>query len=158
LDSKPIGGEDLNEGQARNRGFFNRMVNASVTLDSLEWELTKVFRNPFSALPGAAGRSMTSDPLKLAGLAADEFVNVTLRRDSGAAINDTEFERNYNTYIPLKGESQSVVDYKRSLRQAYMDGTRPSAKLSERGANSIPGSTGSGTDNDPYVLNPNSGG
>jgi hypothetical protein len=46
-----------------------------------------------------------------------DFVNATLRRESGAAISDTEFANAKQQYFPQPGDSTEVVAQKTANRQ-----------------------------------------
>lgn len=50
------------------------------------------------------------------------FVNAVLRKESGAAISQSEFDNAYKQYFPVPGDSQAVIDQKRQNREAEMRG------------------------------------
>jgi hypothetical protein len=50
------------------------------------------------------------------------FVNAVLRKESGAAISQSEFDNAYKQYFPVPGDSQAVIDQKRQNRDAEMRG------------------------------------
>jgi hypothetical protein len=122
--------DDPTATQAENRGFLDRMIAASGDLDALEKELTVKFR--FGEIfGGMAARSFRKENFAVARNAAEEFINVTLRRDSGAAINESEFIRNWEIFIPLPGEGQAMIDTKRKRRLDYMRGALVEAGVTE---------------------------
>lgn len=46
-----------------------------------------------------------------------DFVNATLRKESGAAISNSEFESARQQYFPQPGDSSAVIDQKRKNRE-----------------------------------------
>lgn len=51
-----------------------------------------------------------------------DFINATLRRESGAAIAETEFDSANKQYFPQKGDSQEVIAQKAKNRQTAIEG------------------------------------
>jgi len=57
-------------------------------------------------------------------VAADNFIRAVLRKESGAAIAETEYIGAFKDYIPLLGDSPKVVQQKRTLRQGITNTMR----------------------------------
>lgn len=53
-----------------------------------------------------------------------DFVNATLRRESGAAIADSEFDNANKQYFPQQGDSKAVIEQKRQNRQIATRGVQ----------------------------------
>lgn len=51
-----------------------------------------------------------------------DFVNAVLRRESGAAISQSEFDNAYRQYFPQPGDSQEVIGQKRANRLTEIQG------------------------------------
>jgi hypothetical protein len=67
--------------------------------------------------------------------AADQWVRAKLRKVSGAAISDTEWESEFRTFFPQPGDSPSVIAQKRAARLKAEESMRTQAG---RAAGSIP--------------------
>jgi hypothetical protein len=61
--------------------------------------------------------------------AADNFIRATLRKESGAAIADTEYIGGFKDYISLLGDSEELVAHKRMLRKGIADTMRRIASI-----------------------------
>jgi hypothetical protein len=55
------------------------------------------------------------------------FVNAVLRQESGAAINESEFNNAKKQYFPQPGDSAAVIEQKRLNREAAIQGFEVSA-------------------------------
>jgi hypothetical protein len=64
-----------------------------------------------------AGNFLASKQYQQFAQAEKAFINAHLRRDSGAAIQDHEFERYRKEYIPVPGDSPDVLEQKRDARR-----------------------------------------
>lgn len=61
--------------------------------------------------------------------AADNFIRAVLRKESGAAIADTEYIGGFKDYISLLGDSEELVAQKRTLRKGIADTMRRVASI-----------------------------
>jgi len=59
--------------------------------------------------------------------AEENFINAILRRESGAAISDAEYERAASQYFPQAGDTQEVLNQKRQNREAVLQNLVSSA-------------------------------
>lgn len=126
-------GIDLSEDQAKAVGFSMNAINANEALNSLE---DSGFREM-----GAVKRSAESIPLIGGHLgtlshwtqSAEQqqveqgqrsFVNAINRRESGAAISDTEWENAKKTYFPQPGEDAKTIAQKRRAREIAIQGIK----------------------------------
>lgn len=66
--------------------------------------------------------SMSSDDRQKVMQAQRDFVNAILRRESGAAISQGEFENAKRQYFPQPGDSDAVIQQKRQNRQLAIEG------------------------------------
>jgi hypothetical protein len=137
-DMKP-----LNEGQANARLFGNRMTASHNIVNKLETD-GKPKYNPLAIkaiLTGPGGISdiayaQSDATTQSAAQAMRDFINATLRRESGAAISAGEYDSAMKQYFPQIGEDKKVTAQKQANRElaiqgimdaGYMPGqTRPS--------------------------------
>lgn len=52
------------------------------------------------------------------------FTEARLRKESGAAINNAEYEKDSRTYFAQPGDSKKLIDQKRKARQTVLDGLK----------------------------------
>ena len=107
--------------------FSERMANSNNILNSLEeqgfkrsnnWEAFKA--GALNALPMGVGETLKGEDLKSFEQAKRDFVNATLRRESGAAISPSEFESAEKQYFPVAGDTQKIIDQKRLNREIVL--------------------------------------
>lgn len=118
--------ENLTEAQGKATGFALRAEQAHKILD--------VVGKDGKVQPGVLKRVGESVPLVGEGLgtmlnvtqtpqqqqveqAQRAFVNAILRQESGAAINESEFNNAKKQYFPQPGDSKQVIDQKRANRE-----------------------------------------
>ena len=80
-----------------------------------------------SGVAGAIGNAMLSPEQQMVDQAQRDFINATLRRESGAAIQPTEFESAKLQYFPSVGDSEQVKAQKRRNREIAIKGTKEMA-------------------------------
>jgi hypothetical protein len=94
-------------------GYYNRMIASEENIKKLGdfdsagiWERFKGVTN------------ITASPeLQQYRQAADDWIRSKLRRESGAVIAPAEMQKEYEIYFPQIGDSQAVMDQKKSARQ-----------------------------------------
>jgi hypothetical protein len=118
--------ENLTEAQGKATGFALRAKEASDILD--------VVGKDGKVQPGVLKRVGESVPLVGEGLgtllnvtqtpqqqqveqAQRNFLNAILRQESGAAINQSEFDNGKKQYFPQPGDSKEVIEQKRLNRE-----------------------------------------
>jgi len=110
------------EGQKKTAAFARRMFDSANQLDSLEQEIDPTSRViPFisggtGVMSEAANRLASPEEQRYA-TAASDFVTAQLRKESGAAIGEDEFERKYREFFPVVGDSKDQILAKRSRRR-----------------------------------------
>jgi len=70
------------------------------------------------------GNALLTEGFQSFKVAADNFIRAVLRKESGAAIAESEYIGAFRDYIPLLGDSQKVVKQKRALRQGITNTMR----------------------------------
>ena len=71
---------------------------------------------------GSATNRLLSDSDQLAEQAQRNFINATLRQESGAAIGKDEFDNARKQYFPQPGDSKAVIANKAANRQLVIQG------------------------------------
>lgn len=116
----PSGSEKPSSGvQKRVLNFFNRAEQADRDLEGLEGEIQKMGlagQTRMAVAPNFA-QSQTGQAYTQAQRA---FTEARLRKDSGAAIPETEFENDRKTYFAQPGDSTETLDQKRRARAAVL--------------------------------------
>lgn len=103
--------------QANAMTFGSRMTEANKILADYENVGTDFFQNALNQVPWGFGRTLQSEEFKSFDDARRDFVNAVLRRESGAAIAESEFESAAKLYFPVIGDSQQQIDEKRRRRE-----------------------------------------
>lgn len=93
-------------------GFSKRMQDSSAIIADLGGDFAGTF-----ALGGLLPQGAKSDNRQQFEQATRNFINATLRRESGAAIAPSEFESADIQYIPQRGDSEAVLEQKAKNRQ-----------------------------------------
>jgi hypothetical protein len=100
------------EGAVPKKDFINGLI-AKVTADK-----------PFSI-----ANALIAPEFQVWKSAADNFIRATLRKESGAAIADSEYIGGFKDYITLLGDSDELVAHKRTLRKGIADTMRRIASI-----------------------------
>lgn len=115
-------GGKMNEAQSKDSGYANRMFRAEGVLrDPKVIEAGKsiyetgVERAP--VLPEFAKNWLHSPEYQKYDQAGRDFINAVLRRESGAAISQSEFENAYKQYLPRPNDSPERLAEKQKNRQ-----------------------------------------
>jgi len=69
-----------------------------------------------------AAAYMADESTQQAAQAMRNFINATLRRESGATITPVEFDNAIKQYFPQPGESQSIIEQKQRNRATAIQG------------------------------------
>jgi hypothetical protein len=142
-----VGNKPLTEGQSKAVAFGTRMQNSDKILNDLGLSGTNAI------IPGANNVAMNpflSNNQQKAVQAQRDFVNATLRRESGAVISDQEFDNAAKQYFPQIGDSKEVIAQKAQNRKIAIGGIQADIPQSSRNLpnqiiqNSTPKPTGSG--------------
>jgi hypothetical protein len=159
--------QKLTEGQSKDVGFYYRGSLANEDLGSIEQSLTQIDQN-VAAQFGTFGKFYTSPEFKQAKRAASEFLAVILRKDTGAAVTEQEFDLYGPMYLPGPGEDPQTLAAKREARTRALDaiymglgtarnlGDDVKTELQKRRAAppAAPGAPGGETVIDGYTIKP----
>jgi hypothetical protein len=131
----------LTEAQARDLGFGARMRESSKIIGDLTGQYSPMAVNAKASaegLPGigivtgALANAMMSPQSQQAEQAQRDFVNALLRRESGAAISESEFQNARKQYFPQSGDSDAVLAQKARNRDLAMQGVMASVPPGRR--------------------------
>lgn len=113
--------------QAQAATFARRIEQAEKNFQDLEskgYNRASVKQGLLSAIaPGA----FQPENLKLQEQAERNFINAVLRRESGAAIADSEFKNAEAQYFPRAGDTPEVIRQKAENRQSVLAGLQSEA-------------------------------
>lgn len=122
-----VGGK-MTEAQSKDAGYATRMFESEQILTDptvIAAGQSRVQRG-YSATP-FVGNSLVSPEYQQFNQATRNFINATLRRESGAAISESEFENARQQYLPQPGDSAAVLAQKAQNRRTVIEGFAASA-------------------------------
>lgn len=115
-------GGAMNEAQSKDALYANRMLASERVLRGVEsagqswWERAK------AGVANATGYNVNSPQYQKFDQAQRDFINATLRRESGAVISPSEFDNANKQYFPQPGDSPDVLKQKRANRMEAIKG------------------------------------
>ena len=139
----------LNDVQSKALLFGSRMQAAEKVLGEMSAQGTvrpSVMKGVVEGIPlvggaaGAAANNMSTPQQQKVEQAQRDFINAVLRRESGAAIAESEFENARKQYFPAVGDSQAVIQQKSQNRQLATKGILAEVPAKQR--NSLDPSAG----------------
>lgn len=116
-----------NEAQSKDSGYANRMFDAEQTLRDPKvieagTSIKQAGIEGIPLIPDAAKNWAHSPEYQKYDQAQRNMINSILRRESGAAISQSEFDNAYKQYIPRVGDSPEKLAEKQRNRQAAIAG------------------------------------
>lgn len=123
LAEAKAGGKPLTEAQAKSAGFAERMIASNTILndDKIIAAAISATETTLSGVP-VVGNFLTSEDRKRYEQAQRDFVNAVLRRESGAAIAESEFANAAKQYFPQPGDTPAIIEQKAKNRQTALNG------------------------------------
>lgn len=112
-----IGAPDVDLNQSQAMLYGKRMSEANKLLAAYESSGTEYLQNALNLVPWGLGREFQSEDFKDFDDARRDFVNAVLRRESGAAIADSEFNSARKQYFPVIGDGPRQIETKRKRRE-----------------------------------------
>jgi hypothetical protein len=123
-----------NEGQANAALYASRMLEADQILNSTDTDpvavagLQAMQSVPvIGSLTGGIANAASRPETQMVDQAQRNFINATLRRESGAAISPTEFDNARKQYFPQPGDSAAVIEQKARNRRTAIEGINNAA-------------------------------
>lgn len=119
----PTAGEKTTEGQANAALYADRMKEAEAILSkpAISDASANRLQRGLSGVP-IYGNSLVSPEFQQADQAKRNYINATLRRESGAVISPDEFANAEKQYFPQPGDSKQVLEQKARNRKTAIDG------------------------------------
>lgn len=121
-------GKPLTEGQSKANVFGSRMAESNAVLEEMVQQGTDqpgMIHRVGQAIGGETGGTLTnwtqSDQQQQVDQAQRDFINATLRRESGASISPAEFANARKQYFPQPGDKDDVKERKSRNRQLAID-------------------------------------
>lgn len=114
------------EGQSKDAGFAGRMVESHNIINGLESVGTSRVQAAIGAIP-VVGNTFSSTDKQRFEQAKRNFVTSILRKESGAAISQSEFEQAEKTYFPQVGDDPENIRQKREARELAIEGVMAGA-------------------------------
>lgn len=109
----------MNEYQGKSALFASRMAEAAPVLDRLKD--TNTLEQKFKSSIPVVGNYLASDDFQQLDQAKRNFINATLRQESGAAINQSEFDNAEKQYFPQPGDRPNVIAQKQRNREVAIN-------------------------------------
>ena len=119
---KMVNPEKLTEVQSKDLNFYQRGVPANEILSKVEKALTNPLDPTLAKLPG--GNYTVSKDFQIAQNAAKDFLAVILRKDTGAAVTESEVETYGKIFLPERGDAPETITQKREARARALEGIR----------------------------------
>ncbi len=138
----------MTESQSKDALYADRMMNAEKVFSVPETveAAQSTTQRALGMLPGAGTLyNLNSEDYQKFDQAQRDFINATLRRESGAVINENEFANARRQYFPTPGDTPAVIQQKRQNRlsaiRGIAAGAGPSfvpASIIDEGGNLVP--------------------
>lgn len=106
--------------QSQAAGFAQRIIDSNGVIDSIGEQFT----GAGSRAAGFTPQGLKSEERQVFDQATRNFINATLRRESGAAISPDEFTNANAQYIPQPGDSPEVLAAKTRNRRVVGESLR----------------------------------
>lgn len=155
-----MGSGKFTEGQGKDFNFANRLDNAMQQMTASEaggYDPSKQTMDYLAqnSVGGLAGNWLTTDAGKAWHRAGKEAIAVILRKDTGAAVTDKEFDLYGPMYLPMPFDPPAVKDQKKQAMTIMLQSMRATsgAQGIQQPAPAAPAPTvAPGADNDPLKL------
>lgn len=118
-------GKPLTDAQSTSLGYAQRVAQASQIIDTLGGKFAS--GSVQNLLGPVVPNLLKSDERQQYEQAQKNFINAVLRKESGAAISDSEFASAKAQYFPQPGDGQGVLDNKKANRDLVYQNLMQSA-------------------------------
>jgi hypothetical protein len=116
-------GGKMNEAQSKDALYTSRMLNAEKVLRSIDSSVaTGWTEKARGAISDKIGFNVRSPEYQKFDQAQRDFINSTLRRESGAVISEGEFDNARKQYFPQPGDTADLIAQKRVNRMEAIKG------------------------------------
>lgn len=115
--------QKLTEQQSKDMVYLTRGESSNGILDNLDETLANPSERVAAGVPGV-GNFLVSDEYQKAQQAGREFLAAVLRKDTGAAITQSEMDSYGQIYLPQPGDSPDTLRQKARSRRVALDAIR----------------------------------
>ena len=122
------------EGQAKANIYASRMETANGIINTLEKQGTD-FWQQMASKAGMLGNYAKTPEFRQFEQAKRDFINATLRQESGAVISPAEFENGEKQYFPQPGDDAATIAQKQQNRITAMNAIREASGPFSGGGN-----------------------
>lgn len=135
-------GGKMNEAQSKDALYASRMLASEKVLRSIDADVaTNWMDKARGIVSDKIGYNIRSPEYQKFDQAQRDFINATLRRESGAVISDAEFDNARKQYFPQPGDTADIIKQKRANRMEAIRGIgagagpgyRPESRFDESG-------------------------
>lgn len=116
------GTDKFNADQGKSAGFADRMFQNEDLIRKQEAIGTSRVQQGLAKAPFGLGSYANSDEFKSYKAAKDNWIAAQLRKESGAAIGQGEYDAADKQYFPQPGDPPQVLEQKRQLRRLATEG------------------------------------
>lgn len=154
--NQPKDAKDLKDTQIQSATYGKRIAQAEDVFSDLEnigydrGNIGEGTKDILSNIPGMG--NFTSENLKRQKQAERNFVTATLRKESGAAISNSEFKTAENQYFPRAGDTPEVLAQKRANRMQVQEGMKLGAGRAWEQLPQVKSEIGAGTKGFPKKV------
>lgn len=146
----------LTEGQSKDVVYLTKGAGALPTIDEFGDNLTSLSETAVGQVP-LVGNYAKSEDFQKAEQAGKEFLAAILRKDTGAAVTNSEEDMYGAMYLPRPGDKPGVLDQKKAARgralKAIELGIPPAAILEmEKQGVALPGGGSGGNGSGPPSI------
>jgi hypothetical protein len=122
----PANPNNITGDQRKTASFATRLESANAIIDANENVGTGYLQEGLASVP-FFGSKLASTEKQSLNQAQRDFINAQLRRESGATIQDTEFESAAKQYFPQPGEGAEIVAQKKEARRIAVENMKREA-------------------------------
>ncbi|TGV26332.1 hypothetical protein [Mesorhizobium sp. M4B.F.Ca.ET.143.01.1.1] len=125
----PVTGPKYSEDMRKAGGFAVRAQEADkiVSQPNVTAAGSSMGQNAMAGAPFGLGNYLVSNDYQQFDQAQRDFINAVLRRESGAAISESEFQNARQQYFPQPGDGEDVIKQKAANRQLAVQSLYQSA-------------------------------
>ncbi len=114
----------LTEQQSKDIGFLRRAQEANTQLDDKKIAGLTNTKDAIARSVPIFGRALQSDQSRQGVQVGKNFLAAVLRKDTGAAVTDTEFDYYSDIFLPQWGDDDGTLQLKARARSAFLEGLR----------------------------------
>lgn len=114
------GGGKITEQQGKDIVYYTQGTDANTRLADLESELTDFAQANTGLIPLGIGNYLRTPEYRQASVAAERFLSAVLRKETGAAVTDTEWNRYGPMFLPIPGDDDGTIQQKRRAREVAL--------------------------------------